>query len=228
MSSGANGRISSASGVGAAVAADDPRLERDRHDGRLEPRVQPDDLARLDEQAGLLPGLADGRLVDGLVDLEEAAGLRPRALRPGSMPRRSSTISPVVGDREDRHDEARVDVGDVAARRAGQAIAVLAGDLAERAARAPQFEQNLRLEASHGGTPPTGRQVGRAAVRPAIEVVHAGSRSREQHERRRDHERRQADDADDDPREPEQALAAIDGHPGPGRAPDPQRRRRRS
>ena len=40
-------------------AADDPRLEGDRHDRRLEPRVEPDDLARLDEQPGLLPGLAD-------------------------------------------------------------------------------------------------------------------------------------------------------------------------
>ena len=79
MASGAKATTSVASGVGAAVAADDPRLERDRHDRRLEPRVEPDDLARLDEQAGLLPGLADGRLVDGLVDLEEAARLRPDA-----------------------------------------------------------------------------------------------------------------------------------------------------
>ena len=98
MASGAKVPISSASGVGAAVPPTILRLERDRHDGRLQARVEPDDLARLDEQSGLLPGLADGRLVDGLVDLEEAAGLRPRP-RPGSMPRRSSTSSPssVIG-----------------------------------------------------------------------------------------------------------------------------------
>ena len=75
--SGAKATTSVASGVGAAVAADDPCLEGDGHDGRLEPRVEPDDLARLDEQAGLFVRLADRRLVDGLVDLEEAAGLRP-------------------------------------------------------------------------------------------------------------------------------------------------------
>ena len=63
-----------------AHAADDPRLEHEDDDRRLEPRVQPDDLARLHEQARLLERLADGRLGDRLVDLEEAAGLRPRAV----------------------------------------------------------------------------------------------------------------------------------------------------
>ena len=79
MSSGAKAAISVASGVGAAVPPT-TRLEGDRHDAGLEARVEPDDLARLDEQAGLLPGLADRRLVDRLVDLEEAARLRPGAL----------------------------------------------------------------------------------------------------------------------------------------------------
>ena len=42
--------------------------------------------------------LADRRLVDRLVDLEEAAGLGPQPA-PGSMPRRSRTTSPssVIG-----------------------------------------------------------------------------------------------------------------------------------
>ena len=60
--------------------ADDPSLEGDGHHGSLESGVEADDLARLDEEAGFLPGLADGGLVDGLVDFEEAAGLRPCAL----------------------------------------------------------------------------------------------------------------------------------------------------
>ena len=79
--------------------ADDPRLERDGHDARLEPRVEPDDLARLDEQAGLLERLADGRLVDRLVDLEEAARLRPRALA-GLDPAPDQDDLAGVGDRE--------------------------------------------------------------------------------------------------------------------------------
>ena len=83
---------------------------------RLEPRVEADDLARLDEQAGLLPGLADGRLVDRLVDLEEAARLGPRALaRLDAAPDQDDLAG--VGDREGRDDEPRVDVDDVAARR---------------------------------------------------------------------------------------------------------------
>ena len=40
------------------LAADDARLERDHDHRRLEPRVEPDDLARLDEQARLLERLA--------------------------------------------------------------------------------------------------------------------------------------------------------------------------
>src|SRR5262245_40116153 len=61
-------------------APDDAGLERDHDDRRLEPRVQPDDLAGLDDQAGLLEGLADRRFGHGLVDLEEAARLGPPAL----------------------------------------------------------------------------------------------------------------------------------------------------
>ena len=79
IASGAKARISSASGLRRGVAADDPRLEGEHDDRRLETRVEPDDLARLDDQPGLLERLADRRLADGLVDLEEAARLGPPA-----------------------------------------------------------------------------------------------------------------------------------------------------
>ena len=71
--------------------------------------------------------------MDGLVDLEEAAGLRPPALaRLDATPDQDDLAG--VGDREGRDDEARVDVDDVPARLAGEPIAVLAGDRAEDAA----------------------------------------------------------------------------------------------
>ena len=89
-----------------------PRTRCD--DRRLQPRVQPDDLARLDEQAGLLERLADRRLVDGLVDLEEAAGLRPPAEARLDAASDQDDLAG-VGDRDRRHDEPRVDVGDVPA-----------------------------------------------------------------------------------------------------------------
>ena len=99
MSSGANVRdLERLRGRGRGPA-DDPGLERDRHDGRLEARVQPDDLARLDEQARLLPGLADRRLVDGLVDLEEAARLGPRPAAGLDAAAEQHELA-VVGDRE--------------------------------------------------------------------------------------------------------------------------------
>src|SRR4029079_19238208 len=46
-------------GVQAVLAPEHPCLEGDATAGRLEPGVQPDDLARLDDEACLLEGLAD-------------------------------------------------------------------------------------------------------------------------------------------------------------------------
>ena len=125
MSSGAKVRISSASRGRRGDPAHDPGLERERHDGRFEAGVEPDDLARLDQQPGLLPGLPDRGLVDGLVDLEEAARLRPLAASGLDAAAQQHDLA-VVGDREDGDDEARIDVDDVAACRAGQPVTVLA------------------------------------------------------------------------------------------------------
>src|SRR5436309_10137563 len=68
-------RLSARSGL----AADDAGLERDHDDGRLQARVETDDLARLDDQARLLERLADRALGDGFIDLQKAARLGPRA-----------------------------------------------------------------------------------------------------------------------------------------------------
>ena len=153
-------------------AADDPGLERDGHDGRLEPRVEPDDLARLDEEPGLLVRLADRRLVDGLVDLEEAAGLRPRALAGlDAAPDQDDLAG--VGDREGRDDQARVDVDDVPARLAGEPIAVLAGDGAEdqrRAAARAEVERVRRSTTGRRG-PTAGPSSGRRGRARASSVT---------------------------------------------------------
>ena len=125
IASGANARTSVASGVGAGHTADDPRLEDGDHDDGLEPRVEPDELGRLDDEAGLLEGLADRRFVDGLVDLEEAARLGPGADR-RLDPAPDEHDLAGRGHRQRRRDEARVDVGDVATARTGQPVAVLA------------------------------------------------------------------------------------------------------
>ena len=57
-----------------ASPPDDPRLEGEHDDRRLQPRVQPDDLARLDDRPGLLERLADRRL--------GRPSRRPRGSRP--------------------------------------------------------------------------------------------------------------------------------------------------
>ena len=82
---------------------------------------------------------------------------------PGSMPRRMSTTFPVVGDRERRHHEPRVHVGDVAAGRARQALAVLAVHRPERSGD-PHRLQKLSDDASHVGTP---RPEARSDERPS-------------------------------------------------------------
>ena len=85
---------------------------------------------RRDEKTGLLHRLADRALIDCLVDLEEAAGLRPEA-----HPRLDSAADEDdlagVGDRQRGDDEPRIDVSDVSAGRACQALAVLAEKCAE-------------------------------------------------------------------------------------------------
>ena len=55
----------------------------------FEPRVEPDDLARLDDQAGLLERLADGRLGHRLVDYRES--------RPAAPTRRGRVRCPDAG-----------------------------------------------------------------------------------------------------------------------------------
>src|SRR4029077_3756937 len=101
-------------GVQTRRAADDLRLEREDDDRRLEPRVQPDDLTRRHAEAGLLERLPDRRLADGLVDLEEAAGLGPPALARVDAPAEQDDLA-LRRDRDRRDDEAGVDVRDVAA-----------------------------------------------------------------------------------------------------------------
>ena len=91
MSDGANDRTSRASGVTIGTPPT-MRLEGDGHDGSLEPRVQPDDLARFDDEPGFLEGLAYGRLVDRSRRPLGTRRLCPGAVT-GSIPRRSSTNS---------------------------------------------------------------------------------------------------------------------------------------
>ena len=64
---------------------------------------------RRDEQAGLFHRLADRALVDGLVDLEEAARLRP-GTQAGLDATPDQDDLAGVRDRESRDHEARVDV----------------------------------------------------------------------------------------------------------------------
>ena len=121
-------------GVEPCLATDDARLEREHHDRCLEARIEAQDLARLDQQARFLVRLADRGLVDRLVDLEEAARLRPRsAPRLDAAPEQDDL--PRIRDRDRRDDETRVHVRDVPARRAGKSLTVLAGHQVEARAR---------------------------------------------------------------------------------------------
>ena len=95
------------------------------------------------------------------------------------MPRRMRTISPasVIGQRRD--DEARVDVGDVAAGAACEPLAILARDEAEGQRRtAPGAEVERGRQPGRDAAPRW--QVGRTAVGAAGEGVvgHIGRRSR--------------------------------------------------
>ena len=83
--------------------------------------------------------------------------------RPGSKPRRMQHELARLVDRERRHDEPRVDVGDVAARLADQAIPLLARERAELEPPAAPV-QWLSVAASQGGGPPP---AGRSVERPS-------------------------------------------------------------
>jgi hypothetical protein len=87
------------------------------------PTISPGSTTR----AGLLERLADGRLGDGLVDLEEAARLSPPALARLDAPAEEHDLAVGV-DRDRRDDEPGIDVGDESAGRAGEPVAVLALD----------------------------------------------------------------------------------------------------
>src|SRR5439155_6916708 len=63
--------------VGPEGAADYEGLECDHDDRGLQAGVEADDLARANLETGLLERLPDRALGDRLVDLEEAAWLRP-------------------------------------------------------------------------------------------------------------------------------------------------------
>ncbi len=114
IASGANEAISSASRVGAAVPPTTLDFEGDRHDGGLQARVEPDDLAGLDDEARLFERLPDRCLVDGLVDLEEPTGLRPRTATGLDAPAEQDDLA-VSRDRQRGDHQSRIDVGDVAA-----------------------------------------------------------------------------------------------------------------
>src|SRR6185503_18476406 len=107
--------------------------------------------------------LADGALGRGLVDLEEAAGLRPQAA-PGLEPPSDEHDLACVRDREGRRDEARVHVDDVAARLADEPVTLLTR-------HGPQLEAAAADAAvvEGGGEPrrwaPAGWKVRRAPVR---------------------------------------------------------------
>src|SRR6185369_13138802 len=117
-------------GAGPQLAADDARLVDEHHHRGLEARVQPNDLFGRDHEPGLLERLADRALRRRLVHLEEAAGLCPE---PASRLEAAPDQHDLAGlrYRDGRGHEARVHVGDVAAARAGEAVALLARDRAE-------------------------------------------------------------------------------------------------
>ena len=202
-------------------AADDPRLEHDRHDRRLEPRVQPDDLARLDD-AARSPRASRGWPPGGRS--RRPRGSRPAAPtspRPGLDAAAQQDELAGVGDRQRRHHEPRIDVGDVAARRAGQPVAVLAGDRRRTQRRAAARADSSASGAIQRGTPPTRGEC--RVERPSGPRVVIDHRGRVRPAARRSSapiSATQPDHADDDPGQPEQALPAVDRHPRPGRAPD--------
>ncbi len=138
MASGANARTSRASGVAWATPPTIRASIDQRHDRGLEPRVQPDQLAGLDEQPGLLQRLADRGLGDGLVHLEEAARLRPRPVAGLDATPEQHRLAG-VRDRDGGHDEPGVDVGDEPAAGADPPLAGLRRAARPTTSCAPQL-----------------------------------------------------------------------------------------
>src|SRR4051794_13726507 len=151
-------------GVQSRRAAEDASLERDDDDGGLEPGVETDDLARLHDEARLLERLANRSLRHRLVDLEEAARLRP-APPAWIDPAPEQHDLAVVRDGQRGHDETWIDVGHEPARRAGEPVAVLVGKRAERQLR-PAARAVVEAGLEPARDPPTGIDIGRARVRP--------------------------------------------------------------
>ena len=114
IASGANEAISSASRVGAAVpptTRDSKAIVTTAASSRVySPMISPGSTM----QARLLERLADRRLVDGLVDLEEPTGLRPRTATGLDAPAEQDDLA-VSRDRQRGDHQSRIDVGDVAA-----------------------------------------------------------------------------------------------------------------
>ena len=82
-------------------------------------------------QSSFFERFAHGALVRGLVDLEEAAGLRPQTV--AGLDSAADQDQLAFGrDGERADDEAWVDVGDEAARRADEPIASLVVERPER------------------------------------------------------------------------------------------------
>src|SRR5712671_4595759 len=160
--------------VQAVGAPHDPRLEGKNDDRGLEPRIETDDLAWLDDQAGLLEGLPDRGLGDGLIDLEEAARLGPPAPAGlDSAPKQNDLAGIVHRDRRD--DQPRVDVSNVAARAAGESIAIFPVNGAELK-RAPTPGAEVQRRCEPGRNAGTGGDVGRAGVRATIEACAGAGR----------------------------------------------------
>src|SRR4051794_10056027 len=106
----------------ARLAAHDPRFPRQHDDRGLRAAVDADDLGRLDDQAGLLERLAHRTLLCRLVDLEKAAGLRPRTVsRLDPAPDQDQVAGVGHGQRAD--DDPRVHVMDEAAAVAHEPVA---------------------------------------------------------------------------------------------------------
>jgi hypothetical protein len=110
--------------------------------------VDADQRPKLDGDVDLLPGLAMGRLLDGLAEVDEAAGERPKVLAGVERPAQQDDLVR-RGDGDRGGDRLGVVVGAVAAVRAGDRARV--GDLGRlRAAGAEAGLAQRGVEARAG------------------------------------------------------------------------------